>query len=94
VGALDVHYTAVLRSGWEAEDLAVAISCSNSPTDHIQRDNGTLVVGTRGHWLIADPGYQQYARETNASSPSVPRAQCPVGKWVCANAEAAPPDRS
>ena len=60
-GALDAHYAAVLRSGWEAEDLAVAISCSNSPMDHIQRDNGTLVVGTRGNWLIADPGYQQYA---------------------------------
>jgi hypothetical protein len=27
---------------------------------HIQYDNGTLVIGTRGSWLIADPGYQQY----------------------------------
>lgn len=61
VGALDAHYAAVLRSGWKADDLAVAVSCSESPMDHIQRDNGTLVVGTRGHWLIADPGYQQYA---------------------------------
>jgi len=60
-GALDAHYVAVLRSGWEAEDLAVAVSCSTSPMDHIQSDSGTLVLGTRGHWLIADPGYQQYA---------------------------------
>jgi hypothetical protein len=51
----------VLRSGWEAEDLAVAVSCSSSPAPHIQADSGTIVVGTRGAWLIADPGYQQYA---------------------------------
>ena len=60
-GALDAHYAAVLRSGWDAEDLAVAVSCSTSPMGHLQSDSGTLVLGTRGHWLIADPGYQQYA---------------------------------
>ena len=61
-GALDAHYAAVLRSGWEAEDLAVAVACSNSPMGHIQNDSGTLVIGTRGNWLVADPGYQQYIR--------------------------------
>ena len=61
-GALDAHYAAVLRSGWEPEDLAVAVSCSNSPMSHIQCDSGTLVIGTRGNWLVADPGYQQYAK--------------------------------
>ena len=61
-GALDAHYAAVLRSGWEAEDLAVAVSCSNSPMGHIQADSGTLVIGTRGNWLVADPGYQQYVQ--------------------------------
>lgn len=61
-GALDAHYAAVLRSGWEAEDLAVAVACSSSPMGHIQSDNGTLVLGTQGTWLIADPGYQQYAK--------------------------------
>jgi hypothetical protein len=61
-GALDAHYAAVLRSGWEADDLAVAVSCTNSPMGHLPSDNGTLVLGTRGKWLIADPGYQQYAR--------------------------------
>ena len=60
-GAIDAHYAAVLRSGWEADDLAVAVSCSTSPMDHLQTDSGTLVLGTRTHWLIADPGYQQYA---------------------------------
>jgi len=29
---------------------------------HIQSDSGTLVIGTRGKWLVADPGYQQYVR--------------------------------
>jgi hypothetical protein len=61
-GALDAHYAAVLRSGWEAKDLAVAVSCSQSPMGHIQSDSGTLVIGTRGNWLVADPGYQQYVR--------------------------------
>ncbi|MGA2032765.1 MAG: heparinase II/III family protein [Thermoguttaceae bacterium] len=60
-GALEAHYAAVLRSGWEAEDLAVAVSRSTSPMEHLQRDSGTLVLGTRGQWFIADPGYQQYA---------------------------------
>lgn len=61
-GALDAHYAAVLRSGWEAEDMAVAVSCSDSPMGHIQCDSGTMVIGTRGVWLVADPGYQQYAK--------------------------------
>jgi hypothetical protein len=61
-GALDAHYAVVLRSGWESEDVAVAMACSNSPMSHIQRDSGTLVIGTRGNWLLADPGYQQYAK--------------------------------
>jgi hypothetical protein len=29
---------------------------------HVQRDNGSVVIGTRGKWLVADPGYQQYMR--------------------------------
>ena len=45
-GRLDAHYAAVLRSGWEADDLAVAVSCSTSPMDHLQTDSGTLVLGT------------------------------------------------
>lgn len=61
-GALDAHYAAVLRTGWDADDVAVAVSCTNSPMGHLPSDNGTLVLGTRGKWLIADPGYQQYAK--------------------------------
>lgn len=61
-GALDAHYAAVLRGGWGRDDLAVAVSCSRSPMSHIQRDSGTLVLGTRGKWLVTDPGYQQYVK--------------------------------
>jgi len=59
-GAHDVHYAAVLRSGYETGDLAVAMAASSSPMGHIHLDNGSVVVGTGGRWLIADPGYQQY----------------------------------
>lgn len=61
-GALDAHYATVLRSGWEEKDAAVAMSATPSPTGHIQADNGTVVIGSRGRWLISDPGYQQYMR--------------------------------
>jgi len=59
-GAVEGLYALVLRSGWENGDLAVAVSASNSPSGHVQKDNGSIVVGTQGHWLIDDPGYQQY----------------------------------
>jgi len=61
-GAMDAHYATVLRTGWEADDLAVAVSCNNSPMGHLPNDNGTMVLGTQGKWLITDPGYQQYAK--------------------------------
>ncbi len=62
-GALNAQYACVLRTGWESDDLAVAISSTTSPMAHIQNDNGTLVIGTRGEWLISDPGYQQYMED-------------------------------
>ena len=62
-GALKAPYALVLRTGWEAADLAVAVSCTSSPMGHIQADNGSLTVGTRGFWLITDPGYQQYMKD-------------------------------
>jgi len=61
-GALNAHYAVVLRSGWEAGDLAVAMACSDSPMSHIQCDNGSILIGTRGRWAITDPGYQQYVK--------------------------------
>jgi len=59
-GAVEALYVLVLRTGWEKDDLAAALSASNATAGHIQFDSGTLVLGTRGRWLIDDPGYQQY----------------------------------
>ncbi|MFP4501573.1 MAG: heparinase II/III family protein [Candidatus Hydrogenedentota bacterium] len=61
-GGLDANYAVVLRTGWAHDDLAVAVSCTNSPMDHLQADNGTIMIGTRGRWFISDPGYQQYMK--------------------------------
>lgn len=59
-GALDAHYARVLRSGYGAEDLAVAVGASTARMGHIHADAGSMVLGTHGRWLIGDPGYQQY----------------------------------
>lgn len=59
-GSVDANYAIVLRSGWDREDIAVAAGASSSPMSHIHRDNGSLVIGTRGRWAIEDAGYQQY----------------------------------
>jgi hypothetical protein len=59
-GPMRTQYATVLRSGWERKDLAVVMSSTNSPAGHLQLDNGTIVAGTRGRWVICDPGYQQY----------------------------------
>ena len=61
-GARDAHYALALRSGWRSDDVAVAASCTDSPMGHLQADGGTLVIGSAGKWLIADPGYQQYMK--------------------------------
>jgi hypothetical protein len=53
-------YTLTLRSGWEAEDVAVVMSASRSLHHHVHYDAGTIMIGHRGVWLVADPGYQQY----------------------------------
>lgn len=57
-------YTQSLRSGWEANDLAVVLPCSRSLAGHLHMDAGHMVLGTRGQWLISDPGYQQYLQTT------------------------------
>lgn len=62
-GALNAQYACVLRTGWASDDLAVAMSATTSPMAHVQNDNGSLVIGTRGEWVISDPGYQQYMQD-------------------------------
>ncbi len=78
-GAQDAHYAVVLRTGWEEDDVAVAASCSTSPTGHLQFDNGTVVIGTKGDWVISDPGYQQYMADSEREFTIGPAAHnCPV----------------
>ena len=52
--------TITTRSGWSDSDLAVVMSATEVSVGHIQKDNGSLLIGAGGHWLIDDPGYQQY----------------------------------
>ncbi len=61
-GAMDAHCAVVLRSGWAEDDLAVAVASSNSPMGHIHCDNGSMVIGHGGRWLVTDAGYQQYMK--------------------------------
>lgn len=78
-GAHNAHYAVALRTGWESGDVAVAASCTNSATGHLQLDNGTVVIGTRGEWLVADPGYQQYMAGLEREFTIGPAAHnCPV----------------
>ncbi|MFH1738264.1 MAG: heparinase II/III family protein [bacterium] len=62
-GALDAQYAGVLRTGWQSDDLAVAVSYAKSPLSHTHYDGGSLVIGTEGCWFITDPGYQQYMKD-------------------------------
>jgi len=59
-GAIDAHYAAVVRTGWDADDVAVAVSKVRSELGHLHTDTGSVVIATQGTWLIDDPGYQQY----------------------------------
>lgn len=78
-GALDAHYAVVLRDGWALDSRAVAISCTNSTMSHLPPDNGTIVIGTRGRWILTDPGYQQYEKGLEREFTIGPSAHnCPV----------------
>ncbi|MCK6471292.1 MAG: heparinase II/III-family protein [Planctomycetes bacterium] len=59
-GALDAYYALALRTGWERDDVAVVASCTASKMGHLHDDSGSIVIGTAGTWVLADPGYQQY----------------------------------
>lgn len=58
------NYVVMLRSGYEVDALAVAVGLNRSSMGHIQRDNGSLVLGLSKRWWIDDPGYQQYAESS------------------------------
>jgi hypothetical protein len=58
----DLKYATVLRSGAESTDTAVVVATPRIDLGHLQRDAGSIVIGTNGRWLIDDPGYQQYLK--------------------------------
>jgi len=55
-----LNYALIMRTGYAADDVAVAMGLSTSPMGHIHCDNGSLCLSTRGRWWLDDPGYQQY----------------------------------
>jgi hypothetical protein len=97
-GARKGSYTVSLRSGYAEEDLAVVMAAGRSVMHHIHQDIGSIVIGHRGVWLLADPGYQQYLQRREREFTLNARAHnCPVinglmqeerGKAVVLGAEA------
>lgn len=60
VEVCQAQYALTLRSGWEANDVAVVVAASNSLMGHVPANYGSLCIGSAGKWLIQTPGYQQY----------------------------------
>jgi len=52
--------TAVTRTGYDVDDIAVVVSTSRIPAPHLHLDGGHLTLGWKHRWWITDPGYQQY----------------------------------
>lgn len=52
--------TTVARTGYCADDVAVVVAASRTPTSHLHHDGGHLTLGWQERWWITDPGYQQY----------------------------------
>ncbi len=75
-GAIDAHYAVVLRSGWESDDMAVAMAASNSKMGHIQNDNGSIVIGVRGLAAIGPGLSAVYEEERTRIHPGCHGAQC------------------
>ncbi len=55
-------FALTLAMGLEHDDLSCVMALCRSPMNHVQADNGTLLIGHTGHWWITDPGYQQYLK--------------------------------
>jgi len=73
-GARSGAYTCSLRSGYEAQDVAVVMGAGRSLMHHLHHDAGSIVIGHRGVWLVADPGYQQYLATKEREFTIGPRA--------------------
>lgn len=51
---------ATLRTGWDSQDVLVAVGLSRSPMSHLHDDGGHVLIGWQNRFWITDPGYQQY----------------------------------
>jgi hypothetical protein len=49
-----------LRTGFQRDDVLVAISLPRCQMGHLHADAGHVVIGWAGRFWITDPGYQQY----------------------------------
>lgn len=55
-------FALTLATGLDHDDLSCVVALCSSPMNHVQADNGTVLIGHAGHWWITDPGYQQYLK--------------------------------
>jgi len=56
----DAHYALVWNLRPRRLRAKAVVAWSNSAMGHLHCDAGHLVVAAGGHWMITDPGYQQY----------------------------------
>lgn len=56
----EVANAAILRTGWDSEDVLALVGLSRSSMSHLHNDGGQLILGWYNRFWITDPGYQQY----------------------------------
>ncbi|WP_158289613.1 heparinase II/III domain-containing protein [Paenibacillus flagellatus] len=58
--ALDENGWALLRSGWEDDDVLFAMVANGSNLGHNHYDQNSFQIATNRTWIASDPGYQDY----------------------------------
>lgn len=56
----DAHYALVWNLRPKRLRAKAIVAWNNSAMGHLHCDAGHLVVAVGGHWMVTDPGYQQY----------------------------------
>lgn len=56
----EVANAAILRTGWDGDDILALVGLSRSPMSHLHNDGGQVIVAWHNRSWITDPGYQQY----------------------------------
>lgn len=54
----------VLASGTARDDIKVTIGAARCQNGHQQADRGHVSIGSGSHWIVQDPGYRQYLRNS------------------------------